>query len=106
MQMYLLSTGQISQSGLRVKGDKSNSTFCDKSNDTILSATSNLWRNIQIIRTHILKYDISNSVILVTRHLDFETLHHCFGHICDEVMHHILDNIEDAKKICFPIQKY
>ena len=42
MQMYLLSTEQILQSGLRVKGNKSSSTFCDKFGDTILLATSNL----------------------------------------------------------------
>ena len=106
IQIYLLSTGQISQSGLRVEGDKSDSTFCDKSDDAVLSATSNFWNNIQIIRTCILKYDVSNSVILVTRHLDFETLHHHFGHACNEVMHHILDNVEDMKKICFPTQKH
>ena len=43
---------------------------------------------------------------LVTRHLDFETLHCYFGHASDEVIHHILDNVEDAKKICFPTQKH
>ena len=43
---------------------------------------------------------------LVTRHLDFETLHCYFGHVSDEVMHHVLDNVEDAKKICFPTQKH
>ena len=42
---------------------------------------------------------------LVTRYLDFETLHCCFGHISDEVMCHILDNVEDAKKIHFSTQK-
>jgi len=45
-------------------------------------------------------------VNLVIRHLDFETLHHCFGHVSDEVMCHILNNVEDAKKICFLTQKY
>jgi len=45
-------------------------------------------------------------VNLVIRYLDFETLHHCFGHVSDEVICHILDNVEDAKKICFPTQKY
>jgi len=44
--MCLLSTGQILQSGLRVEGDKSGSTFCDKSGDAILLATPNLWGNI------------------------------------------------------------
>jgi len=38
---------------------------------------------------------------LVTRHLDFETLHHHFGHASNEVMCHVLNNVKDAKKICF-----
>ena len=42
---------------------------------------------------------------LATRHLNFETLHHCFGYASDEVMCHILDNVEDVKKIYFPTQK-
>ena len=45
MQIYLLSARQIFQSGLRVEGNKSDSTFCDKSGDTILLATPNLWGN-------------------------------------------------------------
>jgi len=40
--MYLLSTRQILQSGLRVEDDKSSSTFCDKSGDAVLLATPNL----------------------------------------------------------------
>ena len=42
IQMHLLSTEQILQSELRVKGNKSSSTFCDKSSDTVLLATFNL----------------------------------------------------------------
>ena len=42
MQMYFLSTGQILQFGLKVEGDKSDSTFHDKSSDAVSSATSNL----------------------------------------------------------------
>jgi len=106
MQMYLLSTGQILQFGLKVEGDKSGSTFYNKSSDAVLSATSNLWDNIQIIRTCILKYNVSNLVSFVTRHLNFETLYYCFGHASNEVMHHILHNVKDAKKIYFPTQKY
>ena len=64
MQIYLLSTRQIFQSGLRVEDNKSSSTFYDKSSDTVLSVTSNLWENIQIVRTYILKHDIPNSVSL------------------------------------------
>jgi len=42
MQICLLSIEQILQSGLRVGGDKSGSTFCDNSSDAVISATSNL----------------------------------------------------------------
>ena len=56
-----------------MEGDKSSSTFCDKSGDAVLLATPNLWDNIQIVRTYILKYNVPNSVSLVTRHLNFET---------------------------------
>ena len=62
----------------------------------------NLWSNIQIIRTYILKYNISNSVSLTIKYLDFETLHYCFKHVSDKVMCHILDNAENIKKIHFP----
>jgi len=106
MQIHLLSTRQILQSVLRVKGNKSGSTFHDKSGDAVLSATPNLWGNIQIMRTYILKYNISNPVSLTTRHLDFKTLHCCFEYASDKVMHHILDNVENVKKIHFLTQKY
>ena len=91
---------------MRVESNKSSSIFYDKSGNAILSATPNFWDNIQIVRTCILKHDVSNSMSLVTRYLDFETLHHHFGHVSDEVMYYILDNAKDIKKICFPIQKY
>ena len=106
IQMCLLSTGPIIQTRLRVKGGKSGFTFCDKSSNAVLSATSNLWSNIQIVRTHILKHDVSNSVSLAARYLDIETLHHCFRHTFDEVIHHVLDNVKDVKKICFLTQKH
>ena len=106
MQIYLLSTEQILQFELRVKGNKSGSTFCDKSGYAVLLATPNLWGNIQIVRTCILKHDVPNHVSLVTRHLDIETLHCHFGHASDEVMCHVLDNVEDAKKIHFLTQKH
>jgi len=51
----------ILQSGLRVEGNESSSDFCNKSGDTVLLATFNLWGNIQIVRTHILKYDFYDS---------------------------------------------
>ena len=105
MQICFLFTKQILQSELRVK-DKSGFTFCDKSGDAILLATPNLWNNIQIAKTYIFKYNIYNPVSLATRYPNFETLHCYFGHISDEVMYHILDNIKDVKKIHFLIQKY
>jgi len=45
-------------------------------------------------------------VSFVIRYLDFETLHCCFGYVSDEIMCHVLDNVEDAKKIYFPTQKH
>jgi len=68
----------------------------------MLLAISNLWDNIQIIKTYILKH---NPVSLKTKYLEFKTLHHNFGHTSDEVMHHVLDNVENIKKIYFPTQK-
>ena len=85
-----------------MEGNKSGSTFCDKSGDAVLLATPNLWDNIQIVRTCIFKHYIPNLVSLVTRHLDFETLHCHFEHASDEIMHHVLENVEDVKKIHFP----
>ena len=71
------------------------STFDNKSSNTIILATSNLWSNIQIVRTHILKYNVPNPVSLISRHFDFETLY-CY----------ILDNVEDVRKIYFSTQKH
>jgi len=106
IQIYLLSTEQILQSKLRIKGNKSNSTFYNKSSDAILSATPNLWDSIQIVRTCILKHNISNSVSLAIKYLDFETLYYNFEYISNKVMYYVLDNIEDMMKICFPIWKH
>ena len=39
---------------------------------------------------------------LAIRYPDFKTLYYCFGHISDELMHHILNNVVDKKKIYFP----
>jgi len=101
-----ISSLQILQSRLRVEGNKSSSTFYNKSGNTILSANPNLWSNIQIIRTYILKHNVPNLVSLITRYLDFETLYHYFKHASDKIMYHIFDNVEDANKICFPTQKH
>jgi len=73
MQIYLIFTRQILQSGLRV-GDKNSFIFHDKSGDAVLLAIPNLWDNIQIVRTHILKHNVTNFVSFTTRYLDFETL--------------------------------
>ena len=89
-----------------MEGNKSGFTFCDKSGNTVQLATSNLWGNILIVRTCILKHDVLNPISLTTRHLDFETLYHCFRHASDKVIHHVLDNVEDVKKIHFPTQKH
>ena len=43
---------------------------------------------------------------LVTRHPDYETIHCRLGHISDEAMRHISDNIEGAEKICFSNKKH
>ena len=91
---------------MRVESNKSSSTFHNKSGDTVLLATPNLWDNVQIVRTCILKHNVSNSISLTTKYLDFETLHYCFEHASDEVEHHVLDNVKNTKKICFPTQKY
>jgi len=63
--MYFLSTRQILQSGLRVEGNKSSFTFCDKSGNTVLLATSNPWSNVQIMRTCILKHNICYNHYLI-----------------------------------------
>ena len=74
MTMCLLSTGQLLQSGLSIEGIIDGSTFHDSSGDAVLSALSNLWGSIQIVRTYIIKNNVPNSVSLVTRHPDYETV--------------------------------
>ena len=82
------------------------STFCDSSSDAVLSALPNLWGSIQIVRTCIIKNNVSNPINLVTRHPDYETIHCQLRHISDEAMRHISDNVEGAEKICFPNKKH
>jgi len=106
MTMHLLSTGQLLQSGLSIEGTMDGSTFCDSSGDAVLSALPNLWESIQVVRTCIIKNNVPNPVSLVTRHPDYETIHCHLGHISDEAMRHILDNVEGAEKICFPNKKH
>ena len=43
---------------------------------------------------------------LVTRHLDYETIHCQLGHISNKAMRHVPDNVEGAEKICFPNKKH
>ena len=76
MTMCLLSTGQLLQSGLSIEGTMDGSTFYDSSGDAVLSALHNLWGSIQVVRTCIIKNNVSNPVSLVTRHPDYETIHH------------------------------
>jgi len=71
----LLSTGQLLQSGLSIEGTMDSSTFCGSSSDTVLSALPNLWGSIQVIRTYIIKNNVSNPMSLVTRHPDYEIIH-------------------------------
>jgi len=74
--------------------------------DAVLSALSNLWESIQVVRICIIKNSVPNPVSLVTRHLDYKTIYHQLGHISDEAMGHVPNSIEDAEKICFPNKKY
>ena len=86
MTMHFLSTRQLLQSGLSIEGTMDGSTFCDSSGDAVLSALPNLWGSIQVMRTCIIKNNVSNLVSLVTRHPDYETIHHHLGHISDEAI--------------------
>jgi len=104
--MCLLSTRQLLQSGLSIEGTMDGSTFCDLSSDAVLSVLPNLWGSIQVVRTCIIKNNVPNPVSLVTRHPDYETIHCHLGHISDKAMRHISDNVEGAKKICFPNKKH
>jgi len=106
MIMCLLSTGQLLQSGLSIEGTMDGSTFCDSSGDAVLSALPNLWESIQVVRTCIIKNNVPNPVSLVIRHPDYETIYHCLGHISNEAMRYILDNVEGAEKICFSNKKH
>ena len=75
MTMHLLSIGQLFQSGLSIEGIMDGLTFCDSSGDAVLFALPNLWESIQVVRTCIIKNNVSNPVSLVTRHPDYETIH-------------------------------
>jgi len=106
MTMHLLSTGQLLQSGLSREGTMDGSTFHDSSSDAVLSTLPNLWGSIQVVRTYIIKNNIPNPVSLVTRHPDYEIIHCRLGHISNEAIRHISNNVEGAKKICFPNKKH
>ena len=104
--MYLLFTRQLLQSGLSIEGTIDSSTFCDSSGNIVLSILSNLWGSIQVVRTYIIKNNIPNPVNLVTKYPDYKTIHYHIGHISDEAMRHISDNVEDTEKICFFNKKH
>jgi len=104
--MHLFSTGQLFQSGLSIESTMDGSTFHNSSGDIVLSALPNLWGNIQVIRTCIIKNNIPNLISLVTRHPDYETIYCQLGHISDKTMKYVLDNVEGTKKICFPNKKH
>jgi len=106
MTMYLLSTEQLLQSGLSIEDTIDSSTFCNSSGDAVFSVLPNLWGSIQVVRTCIIKNNVSNPMSLVTRHPDYETIHCHLGHISDEAIRHISDNVEGAKKICFPNKEH
>ena len=65
IQMCFHSTRQIFQSRLRVEDNKSSFTFCDKSGNAVLLATSNLWSNVQIVKSCILKHNICYNHYLI-----------------------------------------
>jgi len=106
MTICLLSTRQLLQSGLSIEGTMDGSTFCDLSGDAVLSALPNLWESIQVIRTYIIENNVSNPMSLVIRYPDYETIHCQLGHISNEAIRHISDNVEGAEKICFPNKKH
>ena len=58
------------------------------------------------MRTCIIKNNVPNPVSLVTRHPDYETIHYRLGHISDEAMRYVPDNVEGAEKVCFPNKKH
>jgi len=58
------------------------------------------------VRIYIIKNNVPNPMSLVTRYPNYETIHCQLGHISDEVMRHISDNVEGTEKICFPNKKH
>ena len=95
---FLLEFNKNFQSGL--EGNKSSSTFCDKSDNAVLLATPNLWGNIQIVRTCILKHNVSNlmsSCNKTPRFWDFALSFWIWLW-----WSYVLDNVEDTRKFHFP----
>jgi len=58
------------------------------------------------VRTYIIKNNVPNPMSLVTRHLDYETIHYQLRYISDKTIRHISNNVEGAEKICFPNKKH
>jgi len=77
-------------------------SFHNSSGDAVLFVLPNLWESIQVVKTCIIKNNIPNPVSLVTRHLDYEIIHCQLGHISDEAIRHIPDNVEGAKEDLLP----
>ena len=84
---------------MRVEDNKGRSIFYDKSGDTVLLATTNVWDNIKIVETYIVKYNVSNLMNIVIRYLDVETLDCSFRDTSEKI---IYDVVEDVKKNYFP----
>ena len=87
---------------MRVEDNKSRSTFYDKSGDTVLLATANVWDNIKIVETYIVKYNVSNLMSVVIRYLDIETLDCGFRDTSEKIIYDVVEDVEDVKKNYFP----
>ena len=90
---------------MRVEDNKGRSTFYDKSSDTVLLATTNVWNNIKIRKTYIIKYNISNLISVVIRYLYIETLDCCFRDTSDKIIYDVVEDVEDVKKKLFSNKK-
>ena len=104
--MCFLSTKQNIQSRLRVEDNKGKSIFYNKSGDTVLLATANVWDNIKIVETYIVKYNVSNLMSIMIRYLDVETLYCGFRNTSEKIIYDVVEDVEDVKKKLFSNKKY
>ena len=88
---------------MRVEDNKGRSTFYDKSCNTVLLATTNVWDNIEIVKIYIVKY---NLISVVIRYLDIEILDCCFRDTSDKIIYDVAEDVEDVKKNYFPTKKH